>query len=177
MNLVPLNSISGYEDIEGYFVTENGDIWSMRQKEVLTKLNPSIINGHKAIWTEPRRKGRKGKRRCLLVGNLVAKAFLPNLTNSKRVCYISGDRMDCSVNNLSWEREKKIKERIGIEKDIIMLDDEVVKNFKKLYEAMKIKGYPIPTSNEFISSFLEEAMESYINKYGLRRILYSMDNN
>lgn len=178
MNLVPLNTISGYEDIDGYFVSETGDIWSLRKKEFLTKLNPGIINGNKAIWIGPKNQGigKRRKRRCLLVGNLVAKAFLPNLTNSKRVCYLSGDRMDCSVNNLSWEREKKIKERTGIEKDVIMLDDDIIKSFKKIYEAMKIKGYPVPTSTEFINSFLEDAMENYINKYGLRKILYQMDN-
>jgi hypothetical protein len=167
-----INTISGYEKFDGYFVSKSGHIWSAKRKGGLVQLKEGLVKTNKAVWIYDRRKRRK----CILIANIVAKAFLPNLTNSQRIAFLTDDRMDCSVNNLSWEREKKIKERTGIEKDIIMLDDEVVKNFKKLYEAMKIKGYPIPTSNEFISSFLEEAMESYINKYGLRRILYSMDN-
>lgn len=171
MNLVPINTISGYEGFIGYFVSDTGDIWSSRQKDTLVKMKAGKVKTNKAIWIYDINKRKK----CILIGHLVAKAFIPNLTNSKRSAFISDDRMDCSVNNITWERQKKIKERTGIEKDIIMLDEIIVANFKQLYEAMKLKGYPVPTSTEFINQFLKEAMDNYISKYGLRKILYQME--
>jgi hypothetical protein len=172
MNLIAINTISGYEHFNDYFVSDTGEVWSSKRYGKLTKLKHGMVRINKAVWLYDKRK----RRRCIFIANLVARAFLPNLTNSQRVKFKTEDRMDCSVNNVTWEREKKIRERTGIEKDIIMLDDDVVKKFKQLYEAVKLKGYSVPTSTEFMSDFLETAMEDYINRYGLRKILYQMNN-
>lgn len=167
-DFVAINTISGYEGYNQYFVSKCGYIWSAKRGNSLVKLKDILIKGNKAVWIYDNNRQRK----CALVANLVAKAFIPNLTNSKKITYKTSDRMDCSVSNVTWERGRKFK----IKKDILMLDDEIIKSFKKLYKAMKLKGYPVPTDTEFINEFLRSSIEDYINKYGLRKILYQMDN-
>lgn len=76
--------------------------------------------------------------------------------------------MDCSVNNVTWEKAKK--------DEILLMDKKIIKDFKMLYKAVKLKGYSVPTSTEFLNQFLKEAMENYINTRGLRKILYQMEN-
>jgi hypothetical protein len=163
-NLTAINTISGYEDFEGYFVSDSGEIWSMKRNNTLIKLKDGRVKTNKAVWIYD----KTHRRRCILVGNLVAKAFLPNISNSKRIKYKSKDRMDCSVNNVTWEKAKK--------DEILLMDKKIIRDFKMLYKAVKLKGYSVPTSTEFLNQFLKEAMENYINARGLRKILYQMEN-
>lgn len=173
MNLVPINKIQGYGSYDDYYISDEGDIWSLKRKDTLIKLKEGRVKTNKAAWIYD----RYGERRCVMIARLVALAFIPNLTNAKRVRFRTEDRMNCSVENLSWKTEM-VRKRLGVskDKDVLLINDDLIEDFKKLYGAVKLKGYSVPTSTEFLNQFLKEAMENYINARGLRKILYQMEN-
>jgi hypothetical protein len=174
MKLVPISTIKGYEKYTKYYISDEGDLWSAMRKGHLRKLNFSMLRNNKTSWVC----AKLTKRRSVSVGRLVAEAFLPNPTNSKRVNYINGDRMDCSVNNLSWTIIG-VKKRFRAPKnhDSDLFDDSLIEQLEQVYAALRIKGYAVPDTKDFMNEFLKEALENYIVARGLRKILYHMNNN
>ena len=202
MEILPLNKIQGFERFNDYGITKTGDVWSIKNKDKPLKLTPFLINGYKCVNLRG-----KYKRKCALVGNLVAHAFVPKKTKSVRIYFKDGNKENCNVDNIDWfvasketrQRLKrkilKVRTRSGIHeivKEVVEtytetvdikpearfeINPDILKKFNSMYEAMRIKGYTVPSSNEFINQFLNEAMDNYISQKGLRRHIYLIENN
>lgn len=84
---------------EGYFADREGNIYSNRKFNKLTKMKSAIDkNGYKRV----RLLGQTKK-----VHRLIAKAFIPNVENKPTVNHINGIKTDNTVENLEWATYKE----------------------------------------------------------------------
>lgn len=109
-----LSELEGFEDFEGYTVSEDGSIFSYKKhvRDSLTgrilgslvveegiKINGSIDSkGYRYVDI----KNKNGKRKCPKVHRLVALAFLENKDSKPQINHIDGVKLNNDVNNLEW---------------------------------------------------------------------------
>ena len=86
------------EGCKGYFVTEGGEVHSMRRffkAKKLVRLKPMLsTQGYLAVDLRPAGGSMKA------IHRIVAETFLPN--RSESVNHINGDKLDNRVENLEW---------------------------------------------------------------------------
>jgi hypothetical protein len=82
------------EGHEGYFVYENGDVWTTKRNRLLNK---SYNNGYAKIIIK-----KDGVHHNKTVHRLVALAFIPNPENKPQVNHIDGNKANNHVSNLEW---------------------------------------------------------------------------
>lgn len=85
--------VRGYEDY--YTISENGDVYSIRRGRTLSARPTN--KGYLVVefWVA-------GKRKVKHIHRLIAEAFIPNPNNKPEVNHIDGDKVNNSINNLSW---------------------------------------------------------------------------
>jgi hypothetical protein len=116
----------------------------------------------------------KGKIKSFYVGRLVALAFLPNHTNSWGVRYKDGDITNNALSNLSWLGKKT---EHGLSTDIITLNKELSDYIKLVHLSAIKKGIPVPDTYEFFHEILNQSLNDYINRYGLKKTIYQLENS
>ncbi len=85
------------KEFSGYFITEDGVIYSHKRKNVI-KLKPQVnIDGYHVVTLY---RGKKGYMRR--VNRLVAEAYLPNPDNLEVVNHIDHVKINNHVSNLEW---------------------------------------------------------------------------
>lgn len=90
-----VNKIEGFENVEGYEICSNGDVYSYKSG-VPKKLNPyKNTKGYLLVDLGV-------KRRAIKVHRLVALAFIPNFNNYPQVNHIDGDKRNNNYKNLEW---------------------------------------------------------------------------
>ena len=92
MRVVPI------EEFPGYYVCENGTIWSNKSgqmRELSTWHGKN--NEYKMVGLM-----KNGKRYRMLVHRLVAQAFIPNPNKLPVVNHKDANVLNCSVDNLEW---------------------------------------------------------------------------
>jgi hypothetical protein len=101
-----MKPIEGYE---GYFVDEQGGVWSKKYHPIQNK-NSELRQLKYGIDTM----GYplvilciKGKRYGKRVHRLVAETFIPNPENKPQVNHINGVKNDCKAVNLEWNTAKE----------------------------------------------------------------------
>lgn len=87
-----MKEIEGYP---GYFVTEDGRVWSEKSGIFMTNCENS-----RGYFIIPIRSN--GKRKTVTIHRLVAQAFLPNPYNHPVVMHINNIKTDNRVENLKW---------------------------------------------------------------------------
>ena len=183
MKYIPLSNLEGYEDFIHYMISDTGEVWSKKRKGPLHKLTPGRIRGYKTVWLYDKNK----KKRVVQLGQLIATAFIPNVTGSVKIRFKDRDRSNCVVDNIEWIpytrkgfTKVKVPDRIKmteyLEKNAIYMNEDVVSKLKMVYEATRLKGGIVPTSTEFFNQFINEALDNYINVKGLKRVMYQMNS-
>lgn len=168
-----VSDIPGLEDFFEYYVTTDGKIYSMKGK------TPREI---KQVYLT--RKGsyrivklsNRGKVRNFYVHRLVAQLFILNPNQSWGVEHINGDLDDNHVSNLRWIGKRISKDSDELDTERIFLGKEISDYIKQVHEASLIKGINVPAEIDFFHGMINQALEEYINRYGLRKIMYGLQN-
>jgi len=158
-----ISEIEGYEEFDGYKVTDHGDVYSYWGREIdengrfikstihndyERKLNPSTdSNGYPYIDVRS-----YGKRRSPKIHRLVALAFVPNPERKPQVNHIDGNKRNNKASNLEWVTNEenrthaitnKLKDEIGYGVAQYDLNDNLIAVFptaKKALESLGIKS-------------------------------------
>jgi hypothetical protein len=165
-------------DIEGmaiykyYFVTTEGEIYSNKFRKI-RRLKEYWSNGKRSYRVVQLSDG-KGNKRSFYIHQLVCKAFLPNHTNSWGIRHKDNDVTNNALSNLEWLGRKT---ETGLDTDTLELSKELSDYIKLIHLSAIKKGIPVPDTYEFFHNILNESLEEYINRYGLRKTMYLLENS
>ena len=102
-----LETMRPIDDYPGYYITEEGDIYSDKYGD-LRKLKPSK-NSRGYLNMILRKNGKSYNER---VHRLVAKTYISNPNNNPEVDHIDRDKLNNSADNLRWvSRSENLKNR------------------------------------------------------------------
>jgi hypothetical protein len=176
-----VSRIEGLENFVGYYIDINGNVWSTKGK------SPRIIRPFYAG-----KKTKKYNKVCLCnegkciyvyVHILMAKAFIPKAIRKKYTCHLSSDTQDNRLENIITLNKKKgwTKEGPGRPKKTqqefyreTVVTDEMIEKVKLVHRASIIKGLPVSDSYGFLEEIIEELLDEYCTRKGLRRIIHQM---
>jgi len=167
-----LSKIPGMEEYKFYYVDMEGNIYSHKYKN-LRKLRTHPVSNTIPYLTVKLSNG-KGIIKSFYVGRLVASAFLPNHTNSWGIRYKDGDVTNNALSNLEWLGKKTAT---GLNTDHIQLSKELSDYIKLVHLSAVHKNIPVPPELEFFHKILNESLEEYINRYGLKKTMYMLENS
>ena len=88
-----MKDITGYEGL--YAITDNGEVWSYRNKKFLKKKENPNGYYYAELWRNNKGKGFR-------VNRLVAEAFIPNPNNYPCVNHKDENKLNNKVSNLEW---------------------------------------------------------------------------
>lgn len=163
-----LSDVKELKDFSDYGVDTEGNVWSFRNNK-MKKLSPGWkkknCDSKCVLLTD-----KYGRQRNFLVHRLVAISFIPTTDISSDVNHKNKNKSDNRLENLEWvvrnERTKHLKEKNGF-----LIDEFVLDKIKKVHSAGIRKGLPIPDAQSFMNSIIEGALEEYIHRYGLRKVM------
>jgi hypothetical protein len=167
-----ISKIPGMEDYKFYYVDMDGSIYSHKHKK-LRKLRTHPVSKTIPYLTVKLSNG-KGVIKSFYVGRLVALAFLPNHTNSWGVRYKDGNVTNNALTNLEWLGKKT---EHGLNTDTIQLSKELSDYIKLIHLSAMKKGIPVPDTYEFFHNILNQSLEDYISRYGLKKTMYILENS
>jgi len=168
--------IEGMENYKFYFVTVNGEIYSNKYKK-LRKLKTNPLNNKKS-YQIIRLSDGKGNVKAFYVHQIVCKAFLPNHSNSWGIRHKDGDVTNNALENLEWlGRKREIDGVIESDTDRLMLNKDLSDFIKLVHLSAIKKGIPVPDTYEFFHGMLNESLEEYINRYGLKKTMFQIQNS
>jgi len=171
-----LSDIEGMEDYKFYFVNINGEVYSTKHRKI-RRLKEYWSNGRKSYRVVQLSDG-KGNKRSFYIHSLVCRAFLPNHTDSWGIRHKDNDVTNNALSNLEWlgrkvERDGKIK----LDTDHLELSKELSDFIKLIHLSAIKKGIPVPDTYEFFHGILNESLEEYINRFGLKKTMYTIQNS
>jgi hypothetical protein len=170
-----LSELEGMENYKFYFVTINGEIYSNKHRKI-RRLKQHWSNGSKSYRVVQLSDG-KGNKRSFYIHQLVCKAFLPNHTNSWGIRHKDGDVTNNTLENLEWlGRKREIDGVIESDTDRLTLSKDLSDFIKLVHLSAIKKGIPVPDTYEFFHGILNESLEEYINRYGLKKTMYILEN-
>ena len=179
MSQSPTKKISDIEDMEKYkfyFVTMNGEIYSNKFRKT-RRLKEYWSNGNKSYRVVQLSDG-KGNKRSFYIHQIVCKAFLPNSTNSWGIRHKDGDVTNNDLENLEWLGRKKERDGVvGLDTDRLELSEDLSEYIKLIHLSAIKKGIPVPDTYEFFHGILNESLNEYINRYGLKKTMYQIENS
>ncbi len=176
-----LDALEQYKD---YYVTIEGDVFSTKYKTP-RKVKCNWIGSPDSYHTVRLSNG-KGENRTFYVHRLVALAFLPNPSQCKKLQHIDGNLHNNHLTNLKWIAKKRIKissvekqkpTQEYIDPDCLILNKNLSDTIRLVHYASVTKGVRTPVNDyDFFHKILEESLEEYINRYGLRKTMYMLQN-
>lgn len=171
-----ISDIEGMENYKFYFVTINGDIYSNKHTR-LRKLKTHSV-GKDRHYRVVQLSDGKGNTKSFYVHQLVCKAFLPNHTDSWGIRHKDGDVTNNALENLEWlGRKREVNGTIESDTDRLTLSKELSDFIKLVHLSAIKKGIPVPDTYEFFHGILNESLEEYINRYGLKKTMYLIQNS
>jgi hypothetical protein len=170
-----ISDIEGMENYKFYFVTISGDIYSNKQTRIRKLKTHSV--GNNRHYRVVQLSDGKGKAKSFYVHQIVCKAFLPNHTNSWGIRHKDGDVTNNALENLEWlGRKKEIDGNIESDTDRLVLSKDLSDFIKLVHLSAIKKDIPVPDTYEFFHGILNESLEEYINRYGLKKMMYQIEN-
>lgn len=164
MSFTLLNTIEELKDFDKYAVDKDGNVYSFKYK------TPRIL---KPGWKHKKHRykfvrltDRYGNMKNFAVHRLVALAYIPTDDTTLEVNHKNKNCLDNSLENLEWVNHKDKKK-----KNSSSLDNIITDKIKRVHIASIRKGLKVPTSDEFTNKVINDALEQYINQYGLRKIM------
>jgi len=167
-----ISKIPGMENYKFYYIDMDGSVYSHKYKK-LRKLRTHPVSKTIPYLTVKLSNG-KGIIKSFYVGRLVALAFLPNHTNSWGVRYKDGDVTNNALTNLEWLGKKT---EHGLNTDTITLNKELSDYIKLVHLSAIKKGIPVPDTYEFFHNILNQSLEDYISRFGLKKTMYILENS
>ena len=171
-----ISDIEGMETYKFYFATINGDIYSNKHKRP-RKLKIHSV-GKDRHYRVVQLSDGKGNTKSFYVHQIICKAFLPNHTNSWGIRHKDGDVTNNALENLEWLGRKKERDGvIGLDPDRLELNEDLSDYIKFVHLSAIKKGIPVPDTYEFFHGILNESLNEYINRFGLKKTMYQIENS
>ena len=167
-----LSKIPGMEDYRFYYVDMEGHVYSYKYIKP-RKIKPFKHNGPRPYLMVNLSNG-KGKLKSFYVGRLVASAFLPNHTDSWGIRYRDGNVTNNALSNIEWVGRKTEK---GLDTDTLTLNKEISDYIKLVHLSCIKKGIPVEDTYEFFETMIRDSLNEYINRYGLKKTMYQIENS
>ena len=160
------------EDYRFYYVDMEGHVYSYKYIKP-RKIKPFKHNGPRPYLMVNLSNG-KGKLKSFYVGRLVASAFLPNHTDSWGIRYRDGNVTNNALSNIEWVGRKTEK---GLDTDTLTLNKEISDYIKLVHLSCIKKGIPVEDTYEFFETMIRDSLNEYINRYGLKKTMYQIENS
>jgi len=171
-----ISDIEGMETYKFYFATIDGDIYSNKHKRP-RKLKIHSV-GKDRHYRVVQLSDGKGNTKSFYVHQIICKAFLPNHTNSWGIRHKDGDVTNNALENLEWLGRKKERDGvIGLDTDRLELNEDLSDYIKLVHLSAIKKGIPVPDTYEFFHGILNESLNEYINRFGLKKTMYQIENS
>jgi len=77
------------------------------------------------------------------------------------------DRTDNRLENIEWIVRKDQQEQA----DNHILNKGIIERIQQVHIACRRKGVPVPDSYEFTNMMINTALDEYIMRYGLRKVM------
>ena len=169
-----VKDIQGYEDFNGYEIDSKGYVVSTKGKKKRILKTYWTHNNYKATHLYD----SNTKRRRFYIHRLVAEAFLPNPTDSWGVKHKNKNPDDNDIDNLEWISRRIKHEDGSISKntDNLILSPDISDYIRLVHRACLEKNVPVPNEYDFYHSMIENSLNEYINRYGLKKIMYQLNN-
>lgn len=154
-----ISEIEDMEDYTNYLIDVDGNVYSLKGRRP-RRLKPGWAkkkNGY--LYVRLYDKYKNGKN--FYIHRLVASAFLPIDDPLRRVRHKNHNTLDNRIDNLEWIVPKQITN--------IIVDDTLTDKIKSVHIASIRKGLPIQDSQDFMNHILDNALNEYVNRYGLRK--------
>lgn len=159
----PLVQIEDMEDYPDYAIDVNGNVWSTKYKNPRILKPGKVHNGYLYV----RLTNKYKKIYTHYIHRLVALAFIPTYDNTRGVTHKNKDRNDNRIENIEWV-VPNAKRR---EANDYILQENLIEKIQKVHIAAQKKGLRIPDNYDFTTQMVENAIESYIMQYGLRKVM------
>lgn len=176
--MLPINSryklisdIKGMEDYREYAVDVDGNVWSLKYNKI-RKLKPGWVK-NKDSYLFVKLSDTKAKQKSFFVHKLVAMAFIPTESFTYMVQHINDNWQDNRMENLKWCYRKESKRKVYVRNKGYVLTEDLTEKIKKVHYASSRKGLNVPDTLGFMEMVINNALDEYINRYGLRKILMS----
>lgn len=177
-----LSEIEGFEDMEGYYIDIQGNVYSTKQKGI--RKMKILYAGKSGIRYSRIYLYKNGKRTAVYIHQLVARAFIPKSNRKRFIIHKSENLRDNSLENLITVNKKTFKKnhKAGrprkeyveqLEKEVF-LSDKVLNELKIVYNATLIKGNYKGTQFDFINEIFGELINEYANRKGLKKIIHQL---
>lgn len=183
-----IHEIPGMSTFKGYYVTSDGDVFSTKYSTD-RRLSYNDVGVYKTV----RLSNGKGVNTTFYVHKLVALAFLPNPSKASKVRHKNKNTHDNDVQNLQWIVKKKIIRRYDSDKrkeyyekhknqivdpSCLIVNKELSDRIRLIHYACMKKGIKTPIEDyDFFYQVLNESLDEYINRYGLRKTMYQIENS
>tara|TARA_R110000868_G_scaffold361711_1_gene623724 strand:- start:406 stop:942 length:537 start_codon:yes stop_codon:yes gene_type:complete len=170
-----ISSLDGMQEYKFYYGTTDGEIYSYKYKKP-RKLR-TISSSHPKKYKIVQLSNGKGKKKVFYVHRLIARLFLIDVNNSWSVIHINGNLEDNSVDNLRWKGRKIFKGSEELDTDRIYLGKEISDYIKLVHRAAIHKGIPVSSKIDFFQEIIDNSLEDYINRFGLKKTMYLLENS
>lgn len=171
-----ISEIKGYEHYEDYSVDINGDIWSHKFNRC-RKIRSYEAHRDSVTYQTVHLMKKTGGKNVFYVHRLVALAFLPNPRQCSLIEHIDENASNNHLDNLRWKVKRIPKKREYEDTEVLVLSKELSDYIKLVHRACLHKGIPVPTTYEFFHDILNESLEEYIQRYGLKKNMYQIANS
>ena len=184
-----IHKIPGMESYKDYIVDINGNVYSTKGNKV-RKLKPGWAFCKENPFLRVRLYNGHNNAKWFYVHILVASAFLTEEQKGKYVVHKNQNRSDNSLNNIVCTTHKanlgvKRPKGTGVKKEAkkrvlhvkeYELNENIRKEIDLIHRAALEKGLHMSESFSFINEVVEDMLEEYCSKRGLKKILYRMRN-
>jgi hypothetical protein len=171
-----INDIEGLEDYIHYAISTDGNVWSFKNnKRRILKHSWRRKVGKNYYGKYVCLVNNKGKRKPFSIQRLVALAFIPTDDTNRKIRHINGDKNDNSVDNLEWTYTipecKREYKQTKVKVNNFIIENELLDKIKLVHIASIKKGLTVPDTNTFLNKIVESALDEYIMRYGLRKLM------
>ena len=171
-----ISDIENMEKYKFYFVSTDGYIYSKKYKKP-RKLKEYWSNGNQSYKVVQLSDGKSNKR-SFYIHRIVANAWLPNPTNSWGIEHIDKNVENNALSNLRWIGRKKERSGvIGLDTDRLELSEDLSKYIRLVHDSAIKKGIPVSNTYDFFHSILNESLDNYISRFGLKKTMYLLENS
>lgn len=157
-----LSEIPEMKDYSKYAVDIKGDVWSLKYKKP-NKLKPGCAGGFFYV----RLTDDNLITRTFYNHKLVALAFIPTDDTNRTVRHKNGNITDNHIDNLEWHPNKRDVKKA----DEFVLNRDIINRIIEVHKACQKKGIRTGNSYDFTNMMINNALDEYIIRYGLRKVM------
>jgi hypothetical protein len=166
----------GLDKSYGSWYNKTSEIYSIKYKKP-RRLKEQWSNGNQSYKVVQLSDG-KGKHRSFYIHRIVAEAWLPNPTDSWGIEHIDKNVENNALSNLRWIGRRKERDGvIGLDTDRLELNEDLSNYIRLVHDAAIKKNIPVPDTYEFFHAILNESLNEYVNRFGLKKTMYLLENN